>query len=109
MYRRERIVRADGTSRIAAHSLAQIPRSDDGQQFGQGDAAADPLARPDHEEQEQPLVLHVPEGELVGSGLTSLYLGAITAQVEGLSTDESSELMEALMTHCVDSCVYSPV
>jgi alpha-ketoglutarate-dependent taurine dioxygenase len=109
MYRRERIVRADGTSRIAAHSLAQIPRSDDGQQFGQGDAAADPLARPDHEEQEQPLVLHVPEGELVGSGLTSLYLGAITAQVEGLSADESSELMEALMAHCVDGGVYSHV
>lgn len=107
--RRERVLRADGTSRVAAHSLATIPRSDDGQQFGHGDAAADPLARPDHEEQEHPLVLRVPNEQLVGSGLTSLYLGAVTAQVEGLSPEESSELMNALVAHCVAGGVYSHV
>jgi protein tyrosine phosphatase (PTP) superfamily phosphohydrolase (DUF442 family) len=107
--RRERVLRSDGTSRVASHSLATIPRSDDGQQFGQGGAAADPLARPDHEEQQQPLVLRVPNGELMGSGLTSLYLGAVSARVEELNAKESSELMEALVAHCVAGGVYSHV
>lgn len=52
-------------------------------------------------------MLRVPNGELIGSGLTSLYLGAVTAHVEELNAKESSELMEALVAHCVAQGVYS--
>jgi hypothetical protein len=85
---REQVVEADGACRLATHSLAQIPRSDE----VEGEEVADPLARTDHEEQAQPLLLAVPPdepGAICGSGRTSLYLGSINAQVEGLTADAS--------------------
>jgi alpha-ketoglutarate-dependent taurine dioxygenase len=69
--------------RLADHSLATV------------ETEINPLERLDHEVQRHPLVLNTPGGP-------SLYLGSRNARVAGLTPEESREIMDELIAHCVE-------